>query len=150
MIDLAAVRRNMVDTQLRTYDVSSKRVLDAVDEVAREHFIPASMSALAYVDQSLTVKGDDGAERALLQPMILARMIQSAGIEPGSTVLSVAGGTGYGAAVMAAMGAKVTLLEESESLAGAARRALAAAGSEPVTVVSGPLDGGHRHPRRTT
>ncbi len=113
MIDLAAVRRNMVDTQLRTYDVSSKRVLDAVDEVAREHFLPASLSALAYADQSLTVRAADGTERVLLLPMILARMIQAAEIEPGAKVLSVAGGTGYGAAVMAAMGAKVTLLESA-------------------------------------
>ncbi len=126
MIDLAAVRRNMVDTQLRTYDVSSKRVLDAVDEVAREHFLPASLSALAYADQSLTVRAADGTERVLLLPMILARMIQAAEIEPGAKVLSVAGGTGYGAAVMAAMGAKVTLLESGEALAGEARRALAA------------------------
>ncbi len=127
MIDLSAVRRNMVDTQLRTYDVSSKRVLDAVDEVAREHFLPASLSALAYADQSLTVRAADGTERVLLLPMILARMIQAAEIEPGAKVLSVAGGTGYGAAVMAAMGAKVTLLESGEALAGEARRALAAA-----------------------
>ncbi len=84
MIDLAAVRRNMVDTQLRTYDVSSKRVLDAVDEVGREHFLPASLSALAYADQALTVRTEDGAERALLLPMILARMIQSADIQPGA------------------------------------------------------------------
>ncbi len=143
MIDLAAVRRNMVDTQLRTYDVSSKRVLDAVDEVRREQFLPASLSALAYVDQTLTIKGADGAERTLLQPMILARMIQAAEISPGSKVLSVAGGSGYGAAVMAAMGAKVTLLEEGDGLAGEARRALAAAGAEPVTVVSGSLADGH-------
>ncbi len=143
MIDLAAVRRNMVDTQLRTYDVSSKRVLDAVDEVAREHFLPASLSALAYADQSHTVRAADGTERVLLLPMILARMIQAAEIEPGARVLSVAGGTGYGAAVMAAMGAKVTLLESGEALAGEARRALAAAGAEPVTVVAGSLADGY-------
>jgi protein-L-isoaspartate(D-aspartate) O-methyltransferase len=143
MIDLAAVRRNMVDTQLRTYDVSSKRVLDAVDEVGREHFLPASLLALAYADQSLTVRTEDGSERALLLPMILARMIQAAEIQPGAQVLSVAGGTGYGAAVMAAMGAKVTLLESSESMASAARRALAPAGAETVAVVAGPLADGH-------
>ncbi len=133
----------MVDTQLRTYDVNSRRVLDAVDDVPRESFLPAGMSALAYVDQSLTIRAGDGASRALLQPMILARMIQAADVAAGDKVLSVAGGTGYGAAVMAAMGASVTLLESSEAMAAEARRALSAAGSATVAVVAGPLADGH-------
>lgn len=142
MIDLAAVRRNMVDTQLRTYDVSSKRVLDAVDDVRRECYLPASLSALAYVDQTLTIRGADGASRDLLQPMVLARMIQAADIAPGDRVLDVAGGSGYAAAIMTAMGATVTLLESSESLAVEARRALAADGVGLVSVVSGDLAAG--------
>lgn len=142
MIDFAAVRRNMVDTQLRTYDVNSKRLLDAVDAVPRELFLPPELAALAYADQGVPLRADGGDQRVLLQPMVLARMIQSAEIEPGDKALAVAGGTGYGAAVMAAMGASVTLLESDAALAEAARRALAAAGAD-VAVVAGDLAAGH-------
>jgi protein-L-isoaspartate(D-aspartate) O-methyltransferase len=139
MTDFAVTRRNMVDTQLRTYDVNSKRLLDAVEAVAREHYVPASVAGLAYADQPLTVTAGEGETRSLLQPMILARMIQSADIQSGEKALSVAGGTGYGAAVMTAMGASVTLLESSEGMAALARRALLADGVDSVTVVTGDL-----------
>jgi protein-L-isoaspartate(D-aspartate) O-methyltransferase len=139
MSDFAATRRNMVDTQLRTYDVNSKRLLDAVEAVGREHYVPASVAGLAYADQPLTVSSGEGEARSLLQPMVLARMIQSADIQSGEKVLSVAGGTGYGAAVMTAMGASVTLLESSEDLAALARRALLADGVDSVSVISGDL-----------
>ena len=127
MIDFAAVRRNMVDTQLRTYDVNSKRLLDAVDEVARERYLPEAKGALAYADQTFSWPGANG--RTMLQPMVVARMIQSAEVQPGDRVLSVAGGTGYAAAVMAAMGARAILLESSEAMAAEARRASAADGA---------------------
>jgi protein-L-isoaspartate(D-aspartate) O-methyltransferase len=139
MSDFAAIRRNMVDTQLRTYDVNSKRLLDAVEAVGREHYVPAGVAGLAYADQPLTVSTGEGETRSLLQPMVLARMIQSADIQSGEKVLSVAGGTGYGAAVMTAMGASVTLLESSEGMAALARRALLADGVDCVAVVTGDL-----------
>jgi len=141
MIDFAAVRRNMVDTQLRTYDVSSKRVLDAVEEVARERYLPDGMAALAYADQAVVWRFGEGAQRAMLPPMVIARMIQSAEIERGNRVLTVAGASGYAAAVMEAMGASVTLLE-SAGMASSARRALAADGAQ-VEVVEGELTAGH-------
>jgi protein-L-isoaspartate(D-aspartate) O-methyltransferase len=143
MTDFTAIRRNMVDTQLRTYDVNSKRVLDAVESVPREFFVPPEAQALAYADQSFTVTAEAGESRSLLQPMILARMIQAAEIEPGDRVLNLAGGTGYGAAIMAAMGASVTLAETGEGLAGMARRALLSAGVESVPVVVGDLSAGY-------
>jgi protein-L-isoaspartate(D-aspartate) O-methyltransferase len=127
MIDYAAIRRNMVDTQLRTYDVNSKRLLDAVDEVARELYLPVAKGTLAYADQPITWPEADG--RTMLQPMVVARMIQAAEIQPGDKVLSVAGGTGYAAAVMAAMGAAAILLESSEAMAAEARRAAAEDGA---------------------
>jgi protein-L-isoaspartate(D-aspartate) O-methyltransferase len=139
MTDFAAIRRNMVDTQLRTYDVNSKRVLDAVDLVGREHFVPEAMVGLAYVDQTISIASGEGSIRTLLQPMVLARMIQSAEIQSDNKVLSIAGGTGYGAALMAAMGCNVTLLEASEGLAVQALKALAAAQAQNISVVSGDL-----------
>jgi protein-L-isoaspartate(D-aspartate) O-methyltransferase len=143
MSDYSAIRRTMVDTQLRTYDVNSKRLLDAIETVGREHYAPAGMAELAYVDQSLTIASGEGESRSLLQPMVLARMIQSVELKLGEKALSVAGGTGYGAAVMAAMGASVTLLESDEGFASQARQALASDGVESVAVVTGDLAGGH-------
>ncbi len=141
MTDLAALRRNMVDTQLRTYDVNSKRLLDAVEAVGREHYIPGHDTALAYADKALTIRA--AAEtRSLLQPMVLARMIQAAEIAPPKVVLSVAGGTGYAAALMNALGASVTLLEAGEQMAALARRSLLADGVSTVAVVSGDLSSG--------
>jgi protein-L-isoaspartate(D-aspartate) O-methyltransferase len=142
MIDFAAVRRSMVDTQLRTYDVTSKRVLDAVESVAREHFIPSELAGLAYTDQTFTVSAGPGQTRAMLAPMVLARMIQATDLQRGESILNVAGGSGYGAAVMAAMGGRVTLLEESDDLAGLARLSLAKANVDTVNVVAGNLASG--------
>jgi protein-L-isoaspartate(D-aspartate) O-methyltransferase len=142
MSDFAALRRNMIDTQLRTYDVNSKRLLDAVETVGREHFIAGHAADLAYADQSLTIRTADGETRTLLQPMVLARMIQAAGVEAGNSALSLAGGTGYGAALLSAMGASVTALEASEAMAAMARRALLAAGANAISVVSGDLTDG--------
>ena len=141
--DFAANRRNMIDTQLRTYDVSSKRILDAVDAVPREMFVPQDATALAYADQPFVITTGEGETRSLIQPMVLARMIQSADIQPGDRVLSLAGGSGYGAAIMAAMGASVTMLESDEGLAGVARRALISAGADSVSVVVGELSSGY-------
>jgi protein-L-isoaspartate(D-aspartate) O-methyltransferase len=139
MSDFAAIRRNMVDTQLRTYDVNSKRLLDAVEAVGREHYVPAGLAGLAYADQPMIVSASEGETRSLLQPMVLARMIQAADIQSGDRALSVAGGTGYGAAVMTAMGASVTLLESSEGMAALARRALLTDGVDSIAVVTGDL-----------
>ncbi len=142
MTDFVAIRRNMVDTQLRTYDVNSKRLLDAVEMVGREHYVPADVAGLAYADQSVTIVAGEGVTRPLLQPMVLARMIQAADVQPGETVLSVAGGTGYGSAVMAAMGASVTHLESSDLMASLARRALLADGVQSIPVTTGNLANG--------
>jgi protein-L-isoaspartate(D-aspartate) O-methyltransferase len=139
MVDYSVIRRNMVDTQLRTYDVTSKRLLDAVESVGREHFVPESRQGLAYLDQTVVLGVESGEPRGLLPPMVLARMIQAADIQAGDAILDVAGGSGYSAAVMAAMGAKVTMLESHEAFAAAARTAFAKAGVSTVTIAVGDL-----------
>src|SRR5690606_12376968 len=108
MDDFTFLRRNMVDCQLRTYDVTDRSVLAAADAVPREAFVPAQLSHLAYLDQSIPLPGTG---RALMAPMVIARMIQLLDLQPGEAALEYAGGTGYGAALMDHMGAKVTLWE---------------------------------------
>ncbi|MBD3847785.1 protein-L-isoaspartate(D-aspartate) O-methyltransferase [Bosea sp. OAE752] len=126
MEGFTGLRRNMVDCQLRTYDVTDRAVLAAADEVPREAFVPESLAHLAYLDQAI---GLPGTGRALMTPMVIARMIQTLDIEPGEDVLEYGGGTGYGAALIDRMGAKATLWEPDGEARALAATALAAAGS---------------------
>lgn len=134
-------RRMMVDCQLRTYDINDQLVLAAADAVPRELFVPEARRTVAYVDQPAMVaaaKGDNAA-RYLLAPMVAARMLQSLEIQPGMAVLEYAGGTGYGAALAAHMGAVVTLWEPDAALGTQAAAALAACGSDVTVVGSMPV-----------
>ena len=126
MDSFAALRRMMVDCQLRTYDVTDRAVLAAADTVPREAFLPPDLSHLAYLDRSVAIPGTG---RTLMAPMVVARMIQFLELQPGETVLEYGGGTGYGAALMALMGMEATLYEPDEAARTLAGPALAAAGA---------------------
>jgi protein-L-isoaspartate(D-aspartate) O-methyltransferase len=131
-------RLQMVNGQLRTGGVVDKVVLAAFLEVARQHFVAPGREPLAYLDRELPARG--AKFRRLLAPMALARMLQAATVVPSDRVLDVAGGSGYGAALLASMGAKVVLLESDLGAAEAAKSELHNRAN--VTVVVGPLDSG--------
>jgi len=139
MTDFAAARRNMVDGQVRTADVTDQALLAALLAVPRERYVPPGSVSLAYLDLDLPA-GGTAAGRRLLKPMVLAKLIQMAAIGPGDRVLCVGCGLGYGAAVLAGIAREVVALEQDASLAEAARTALAPL--DNVTVVSGPLTAG--------
>jgi protein-L-isoaspartate(D-aspartate) O-methyltransferase len=133
MSSFAELRRMMVDCQLRTYDVTDRAVLAAADAVPREVFVPAGLSHLAYIDQPVALPGTT---RSLPAPMVTARMIQVLELKPGERALEYGGGSGYGAALMAAMGAKASLLEPDEAALPLARSALVQAGTPAVEAVA--------------
>ena len=131
-MDYAAARRSMVDGQLRPNRVVDPRLLDAMRSLPREAFLPSALRSRAYVDEDVILPGAGG--RGLMEPMILARLIQLLEIRPANRVLVVCAGTGYGAAVLADMGARVTALEPEAGLREAAEAGLAACGLPPGAV----------------
>jgi protein-L-isoaspartate(D-aspartate) O-methyltransferase len=129
-------RVHMVNSQLRTGGIVDKVVLAAFLDVPRQRFVASEHESLAYVDRELPARG--AKFRRLLAPMVLARMLQAVTVAAGDRALDVAGGSGYGAALLVAMGAKVVLLESDAGAAEAAKAEL----HNHVNVVAGPLDGG--------
>ncbi len=136
MVDFSALRTKMVDGQVRPNDVTDLRIIDAMGEVAREEFAPESQKPLAYLDRDLPL-GNGRAARVLIQPMVLARLLQFAGIKSTDKVLEVGSASGYGAAVLARLAGSVVALEQDSELAAIARRQLA--GLANVAVVEASL-----------
>jgi protein-L-isoaspartate(D-aspartate) O-methyltransferase len=143
MVDFGTARRAMVDGQIRTSDVTDPRLIAAMLDIPREAFVPPSLAALAYADCDLPLDGDDitgrKPSRLLVRPMVLARLVQAADLEPQDRILVVGAGTGYAAAVVSRLVASVTALEEDAKLAARARAVLSEHGTTSVTVVEGPL-----------
>jgi protein-L-isoaspartate(D-aspartate) O-methyltransferase len=138
MFDSARARRNMVDGQVRTADVTNPDLVAALLEVPRERFVPAALEAQAYLDGEITIAPG----RALLRPMVLARLLQAGRVSDRDHVLDVGCGLGYSTAVLARLAGSVVALEADASLAGQAKAALSANGATGAAVVSGPLPEG--------
>lgn len=133
----AQARHHMVDGQVRPNKVTDARVIEAMRRLPRERFLPPGLAGLAYVDGHVAL-GDD---RALMEPMVIARLVQLARARPGERALVVGAGTGYGAALLASCGAEVVALEEDERLLAIAHAVLP--GTAPgVRIVAGPLAAG--------
>lgn len=120
-MDFADARRLMVDGQLRPNRVEDPRIVAAMRELPRERFLPAGLAARAYADADVPLPGG----RAMLKPLVLARLVQLAAVKRGERALVLAAGTGFGAALLAAIGATVTAVEADAGLVVIARAALA-------------------------
>jgi protein-L-isoaspartate(D-aspartate) O-methyltransferase len=138
MFDAANARRLMVEGQVRTADVTDAALLDAMLTVPREQFLPPSLAPRAYLDGDIPI----GNGRALLRPMVLAKLIQAARIGVQDHVLDVGCGTGYSSAVLARLAGAVVALEEDAELARFAKAALTGLGVARVQLVVGALTAG--------
>ena len=116
----------MVKRQIESRGVQDARVLQAMREVPRHRFVPESESANAYADRPLPI----GHRQTISQPYIVALMSELAAVKPGDRVLEVGTGSGYQAAVLAAMGVKVFSIEIIEPLAKRAKATLSEVGYE--------------------
>jgi protein-L-isoaspartate(D-aspartate) O-methyltransferase len=134
MSDFSTARQKMVDGQVRPSDVTDPRILDAMLTVPREAFVPESQRALAYLDLDLDVSEADGAKRFLIKPVVIAKMLQAAGIMETDNVLVVGCASGYAAAVAARLASRVTATESDGALAAKAGDVLAKLGFGNVTV----------------
>ena len=117
-------RAEMVEAQLRSRDIVDARVLAAMGRVPRHRFVGAGEAAHAYEDRPLPI----GEGQTISQPYIVALMTQLAEVEPGDRVLDVGTGSGYQAAVLAEVGARVWSVEIVPELAAEAKGRLRDAG----------------------
>lgn len=141
MTDFAALRRMMVDGQVRTADVTDSRLLLAMLSVPRERFVPAEKAPLAYLDLDVQVSDPGAPLRCLLKPMVLAKLLQAASVSETDRILDVGCATGYSTAILSRLAASVVGLEEDPALVRKATEAIADA--ENLKIVTGPLTKGH-------
>jgi protein-L-isoaspartate(D-aspartate) O-methyltransferase len=128
--DLARARADMVEHQIARRGVRDKRVLKAMARIPREAFVLPGWEDEAYEDQPLPI-----AERQTIsQPYIVAYMIEAAGLRPGDRALEIGTGSGYAAAVMAAIAARVYTIDRHPGLAETARRRLQELGFDNIEI----------------
>ncbi|HSD79963.1 MAG TPA: protein-L-isoaspartate(D-aspartate) O-methyltransferase [Solirubrobacteraceae bacterium] len=113
--------------------IGDDRVLAAIAAVPRDAFVPASLRRHAWDNTALAI----GCGQTISQPLVVARMAELLDVHPGDRVLDVGTGSGYHAAVLAALGASVWSIERFAELSAGAARALRAAGVEGVELVVG-------------
>ena len=124
MSQFEQARRNMVDCQLRTCEVTSLPVLTAFDAVPRERFVPADLQNQAYLDRPLPVGGG----RNMITAMTLGRMIETAQITRADKVLDIGCGLGYSTAILAHLAESVIGVEQDAAMAATGEATLRALG----------------------
>lgn len=144
MIDFAAARKKMVENQLRTSSVTDRRLLAVMAQLPRELFVPEQRRELAYIDEAQPLL-PAGPQRFLPAPAPFARLVQLAEVDAADRVLDLGCASGYSAAVLARLAARVVAVESDAGLAAAARTNLAALGIGNVEVIEGAVEAGAPH-----
>ena len=129
-MNIEQARFNMIEQQIRPWDVLDPKVLTLLSKVKREDFVPAAYRDLAFADLEIPL----GEGQVMLPPRVEARLLQELGIKKTDRVLEIGTGSGYMAALLAASAEHVTTLEIRPSLAAVARENLQRSGVDNVTV----------------
>ena len=138
MFNYSSAREHMVESQIRTSDVTDLNVLRAFRSVKREDFVPKSQQALAYGDAHIQL----GEGRVMMRPRDFAKMVQAAEIAPTDVVLDIACGRGYSSAILAQLGETVVGLEETDEAVAKATEKLVDADVTNAAIVKGDLKSG--------
>jgi protein-L-isoaspartate(D-aspartate) O-methyltransferase len=137
-MNVEQARFNMIEQQIRPWDVLDPGVLQLLSLVRREEFVPAALRHLAFTDTELPLK----AGRTLLQPKVEARLLQELHLQPSDRVLELGTGGGYLTALMAHQAGHVLSLEPDPELAEAAQARLRRLGLTRAQVQVAALLGG--------
>jgi protein-L-isoaspartate(D-aspartate) O-methyltransferase len=132
-MDIEQARFNMVEQQVRTWEVLDQQVLDLLFSVRREEFVPPAYRLLAFADLEIPLPEGE----RMWTPKMEARVVQDLELAAGDDVLEIGTGSGYLAALMATLGAKVTSVEIDPALAAMGRRNLERARITGVTLAAG-------------
>ncbi len=145
---VAQARYNMIEQQIRPWNVLDADVLDLLAVVRREDFVPPAYRSMAFMDIEVPLLGNDAEEavrrgQSMLQPRVEARILQDLQIKPTDRVLEIGAGSGYMAALLAHRAQRVVSLEIHPELAEMARENLRDAGIQNADVrqADGALDG---------
>ncbi len=139
MIDYAKARLNMVEGQIRPNKVTDDRIVDGMMTLPRERFVGEARKGVAYVDEDISLGGG----RYVMEPMVLARLLQAADVQAGDLVLEIGCGTGYASALLGRMASTVVAVESDAALAANASSLLSELGIDNVVVIEGDLKQGY-------
>ena len=132
-MDVERARYNMIESQIRTWEVLDQTVLDTLFALKREDFVPAQYRPLAFVDMEIPI----GHGEVMLAPKLEARLLQELTLKKTDRVLEVGTGSGYMTALLAALAGHVYSVEMHPDLSAAAAAKLAAHGIDNVTLEVG-------------
>ena len=133
-MNIETARFNMIEQQIRPWEVLDGQVLSLLSVVKRENFVPLAHKALAFADMEIPLQSSGAKGQCMLAPKVEARLLQDANIQATDKVLEIGTGSGYMAALLAQQAASVLSLEIDATLAQSARTNLQNAGIANVEV----------------
>ena len=139
MMDIEHARFNMIEQQIRPWNVMDAHVLELIAVVKREDFVPLAHKAMAFVDMEIPLREGGARGQVMLAPRVEARLLQDAAVQKHEKVLEIGAGSGYMAALLAHRAQRVLSLEIEPELARTARANLQKAGIHNAEVLE--LDG---------